>query len=232
MARTLVAAFLAAAAASPLLAVPPVPVAPPAPIVQIAPRAPMAPMAPGAMMPTTRAEVQAHVATMFAKRDTNRDGFLTADELQMRGGMRGQTANVIMRHMGSDGSPRAMGDANVAFDRLDANHDGKITRDEFGKARQIRIEKRVMVDGQPGMGAPGVPSQRREVRIIRRGGGMMGAALLQRADANRDGRVTLAEATGAALQHFDMMDANRDGRITPEERAAGRAHMMQMRRAG
>jgi hypothetical protein len=226
----LVAALLAAAAATPLLAVPPLPVAP------MAPAAPMAPMAPRAMMPTTRAEVQAHVAAMFAQRDANRDGFLTTEELQMRGGMRGQRGNVMMRRMGRDGAPRAMGDANVAFDRLDSNRDGKITRDEFGKARQIRIEKRVMVDGQRGpegaMGMPGVPGQRREVRIVRHGGGMMGAAMLQRADANRDGRVSLAEATGLALQHFDMMDANRDGRITPEERAAGRAHMMQMRKAG
>lgn len=221
MARMLVAALLGAAAAAPLLAVPPLPVAPPAPIVRIAPRAPLAPMAPHAMMPTTRAEVQAHVAAMFANRDTNRDGFLTADELQMRDGMRGQHGDMVMHRMDGDGAPRAMGDANVAFDRLDANHDGKITRDEFGKARQIRIEQRVMADGQ-----------RREVRVIRRGGGMMVAAMFQRADANHDGRVSLVEATGAALQHFDMMDANRDGRITPEERAAGRAHMMQMRKAG
>ena len=61
---------------------------------------------------------------------------------------------------------------------------------------------------------------------------MMGGAMLRMADANRDGRVSLAEATTGALQHFDMMDSNRDGRITPEERAAGRAHMRQMRRAG
>ena len=233
MARMLVAALLAAAAATPLLAVPPLPVAPPAPM------APMAPMAPRGMMPTARAEVQAHVAQLFAQRDTNRDGFLAAEELQVRRGMgggRSERANVIVRRMGPDGAPRAMGNADAAFDRLDSNRDGKITRDEFGKARQIRIEKRVMVDGQRGpdgaMGAPGVPGQRREVRIVRHGGGMMGAALLQRADANHDGRVSLAEATGAALQHFDMMDANRDGRITPEERAAGRAHMMQMRKAG
>jgi Ca2+-binding EF-hand superfamily protein len=229
----LVAALLVAAAASPLLAVPPIPAAP------VAPHAPMAPMAPRAMMPSTRAEVQAHVAAMFARHDANRDGFLTAEELQMRG----QRANVMMRHMGPNGAPRAMGDANVAFDRLDVNHDGKITREEFGKAREIRIEKRVMmVNGQRVHGGelgmpqfpdtPAVPGQRREVRIVRNGGGMMGAALLQRADANHDGRVSLAEATGAALQHFDMMDANRDGRITPEERAAGRAHMMQMRKAG
>ena len=61
---------------------------------------------------------------------------------------------------------------------------------------------------------------------------MMGAAMLKMADANRDGRVSLAEATAGALRHFDMMDGNRDGRLTPEERAAGRVHMMQMRQAG
>jgi hypothetical protein len=67
----------------------------------------------------------------------------------------------------------------------------------------------------------------------RRMGGMMGGgALFQLADANHDGRVTLAEATSGALRHFDMMDANRDGRLTPEERAAGRVHIMQMRTAG
>lgn len=248
MARMFIAGLLAAAAAAPVLAVQPLPVAPPAPVVQVAPRAPIAPRM---MMPTTRADVQAHVAQMFAQRDANRDGFLTTDELQARRGMRGDRANVMVRRMGPGGAPRAMGDANAAFDRLDANRDGKITRDEFGKAREIRIEKRVMVDGQPRHGgehgmhampgapgagihaSPGAPGERREVRIVRRGGGggMMGA-MFQGADANRDGRVSLSEATGAALQHFDMMDTNRDGRVTPEERAAGRAHMMQMRKAG
>ena len=66
----------------------------------------------------------------------------------------------------------------------------------------------------------------------RGGGGMMGAAMLKMADANRDGRVSRAEAASGALRHFDMMDSNRDGRLTPEERAAGRAQMKQMRSAG
>ena len=42
--------------------------------------------------------------------------------------------------------------------------------------------------------------------------------MFEMADANKDGRVSLAEAQAAALQHFDMVDANRDGRISPEER--------------
>ena len=50
------------------------------------------------------------------------------------------------------------------------------------------------------------------------------------ADANHDGRVTLAEATSGALHHFDLIDANRDGRLTPEERAPAAPMMQQMRK--
>ncbi len=191
MARLLVAGLLLAAS-TPLLAQP-------------------APIAPGAPMPVAktmiRADIQTRVQTQFAKRDANRDGFLTAEEMTRRGG------GTKMRRMEGQ---QAMRDPNVAFDRLDINGDGSISRDEFARGRQVRIEKRVVMKQQRGI----------------RGGGMMGAAMLKMADANRDGRVSLAEATTGALRHFDMMDTNRDGRVTPEERAAGRAHMRQMRRAG
>ena len=120
-----------------------------------------------------------------------------------------------------------MRDPNAAFDRLDANRDGSISRDEFARNRVVRIERR-MAANQPGQ--PGMENGR--MRVMRGGGGMMGGAMLKMADTDRDGRVSLAEATAGALRHFDMMDSNRDGRITPEERAAGRAQMRQMRRAG
>ncbi len=191
MARLLVAGLLLAAAA-PLVAQP-------------------APMTPGAPMRVAktmvRADIQTRVETQFAKRDANRDGFLTAEEMTRRGGM-------MMRPMGG---PQAMRDPNVAFDRLDANRDGLISRDEFARAREVRIEKHAGMKQQHGM---------------RGGGGMTGARMLKMADANRDGRVSLAEATTGALRHFDMMDSNRDGRVTPEERAAGRAQMRAMRNAG
>ena len=200
MARLLVAGLLLATTA-PLLAQP----------APVGARAPMATMA--------RADVQTRVQAQFAKRDANRDGFLTTEELTRRGGQRDGAMKV--RRMGGE---RAMRDPNAAFDRLDADRDGAISRAEFATARQVRIEKRVVVNGQRQPGA---------MRGMRRGGGgMMGAAMLQMADANRDGRVSLAEATTGALRHFDMIDSNRDGRITPEERAAGRVHMRQMRRAG
>ncbi len=201
MARFLVAGLLLAAA-TPLLAQP-------------------APMTPGAPMRVAktmvRAELQTRVQTQFAKRDANRDGFLTAEEMTRRGG------GMKMRRMGGQQATR---DPNVAFDRLDANRDGSISRDEFARAREVRSEKRVAMRQN---GQPGAMKQRRGMRG---GGGMMGGAMLRMADANRDGRVSLAEATTGALRHFDMMDGNRDGRVTPEERAAGRAQMRAMRNAG
>jgi Ca2+-binding EF-hand superfamily protein len=45
-----------------------------------------------------------------------------------------------------------------------------------------------------------------------------GGGMFELADANRDGRVSLQEATAAAYQRFDMADVDRDGRLTREER--------------
>ena len=213
MARMLVAGLLLAAAA-PVLAQPAI--------------APVAPMAPIIAKTVTRAEVQANVQQGFAKRDANRDGFLTSEEMTRRGGA--MKLRRMGRIDGQAGGRQAMRDPNVAFDRLDANRDGSISREEFARNRVVRIERRVAKSGQPG--AEGM-QHHRGMRAMRHGGGwMMGAAILRRADADRDGRVSLAEATAGALRHFDTMDSNRDGRLTPEERAAGRAHMRQMRRAG
>ena len=202
MARLLVAGLLAAAALTPLVAQP----APP--VVAVPNVVPMARIAPGAAT-LNRAEVAARVQAHFARLDANRDGVLTSNEMPFQ---RGQRAP-------------AMRDPNAAFDRIDANRDGTITRDEFARGREVRVQ-RVVVDRRQ----PGQPGAMRGLH--RGGGGMLGAAMLRRADLNRDGRVTLAEANGLAMQHFDMIDTNRDGRITPQERAAGRGHMRHMRSAG
>ena len=105
------------------------------------------------------------------------------------------------------------------FEQLDTNRDNSITRAEFdaahakhadgGEGRHDRAEKGGM-----------------------RGGHMLGGRMFEMSDANTDGRVSLQEATNAALQHFDMADSNRDGQITREERTQMRQRMRAERRPG
>ena len=124
-----------------------------------------------------------------------------------------------MRHHGP------MGDPNTGFDRLDSNKDGSISRDEFAKGREERIEKRIVIrDGKAEAGADG--TKRFHHRGMGGKGGMGGARMIVLADTNKDGRITLAEAETLALQHFDRMDSNRDGQVTSEERRAARPEMI------
>lgn len=107
------------------------------------------------------------------------------------------------------------------FARLDANHDGVITPDELAAARGGGM------DHHAGEGAAGTPDGQTmgDGGAHRHMGRGMGARMLAMADANHDGRITLEEATAAALRHFDMLDTNHDGQVTPDEREAARLRM-------
>jgi Ca2+-binding EF-hand superfamily protein len=167
------------------------------------------------MREQTRDQVVQHVRKMFARLDTNRDGFITRDEAdaakqKMGGDMRTRFAQRLAER--GPGMP----DRGAAFDRLDQNHDGVITRDEFVSAQPQVQERRVIVMRDGMSGEPGQPGMMGMHGMGMRGG--MHGKMFETADANHDGRVTLQEMTNAALKHFDMADANHDGRITPEER--------------
>lgn len=162
----------------------------------------------------TRAQVETRIRDMFARVDTNRDGFVTQAEAQaVRGAARAERRG--------DRADRRQD----RFAHLDANRDGSISRDEFfaraergdraerGERRGQRAERR---------------AERREDRLERRNqrGGLMarlGGKRFERIDADKDGRISLAEATAQRLRAFDRADANRDGRLTREERQAVRA---------
>jgi len=91
--------------------------------------------------------------------------------------------------------------AEMLFNRLDLNDDGAVTQDEvdqFAKA----------MDAQTGG----------DTNITARIAGRMADA-----DANHDGKITLAEAKASADRRFDSADSNHDGTVTPEERQATRA---------
>ncbi len=202
-----------------------VPVATPAP----APAPYAAPGAPPAFdRVQTRDEVVAKVREHFAQLDTNRDGFLTKQEAEAG---RSEMKDHFRNRMGERGewSGRAR-DPAAAFDRLDTNKDGTISRDEFAKGHEMRIERRVeLKDGQPV--APGTPGGEGRRIKMHRTGGMMGGRMFEMADANKDGRVSLQEATDAAVRHFDLADANHDGRITPDERRTMHRQMIEKYRA-
>jgi Ca2+-binding EF-hand superfamily protein len=167
-------------------------------VAQIAPAAPQRPLP--AQRIHTRAEVQATTAQMFARFDTNRDGFVTKVE-----------ADAAREQFRAQFAARAGEKRGAAFDRIDANRDGSVSRQEW----DARTAKR-----QP-RGAQGAKAPRAGMRGMHGFGGRM----FEMADANRDGRVSLQEAQTAALQHFDMMDANRDGQVTPQERGQMRQQM-------
>ena len=98
------------------------------------------------------------------------------------------------------------------FADLDADKNGQISREEFNADQRGEHGHRM---GGPHHG----------------GKGMMGGRMFEKADANSDGKVTLAEATGKALEMFDRADANKDGTVTPEERRAAWKGWMEQRRA-
>lgn len=185
--------------------------------------------APMADRAQTRDQMVAKVRDHFTKMDTNRDGFVSGDELTANrkhpgGAWQGENSRAMAMRDGQ------MGDPNAMFDRLDANRDGSISRDEFAKGREMRIERKVVINGAPGAPNGAMGEHRGTMKMHGMGAGMhggMGGRMMKMADLNKDGRVSLQEATTSALQHFDMVDTNRDGRISPEERKSMHQKMMQ-----
>jgi len=185
------------------------------------------------MKSETRADLQASIGKMFARMDTNHDGFISKDEVDALQAKRQQRMEARAQRF----------DPSKIFARLDLNHDGKITVAEAEAARNQRIQAK---GGQPAQAhaagftglfaradtdKDGVITQaefdamgqqihtRMEKAALTRG---PAGHMLDTADTNKDGKVSLAEAQQLALSHFDQMDLNHDGTITPQERQQAR----------
>ena len=89
--------------------------------------------------------------------------------------------------------------ADMMFQRLDANHDGTVTRQEAEQAA-----------GQMGQGGEGGR------------GGRFAARMMDRLFSQGDS-VTLAQFQAQALARFDRQDLNHDGTVTGDERQQARA---------
>jgi Ca2+-binding EF-hand superfamily protein len=174
----------------------------------------------------TRAALAQHVQALFAKLDSNRDGSITKAEADAAKAQRHERIEKRVERR----ADRNGGDRRATFDRIDSNRDGTISRSEFGAAPR-REERRIVIRDGKGTdaGGHGMHGMRG-----RRGGGMGGlhGAMFEMADGNRDGRVTLQEATAAAYRQFDSADSNRDGQISPDERRQMHQRMRSERRPG
>jgi Ca2+-binding EF-hand superfamily protein len=155
---------------------------------------------PRAGQPLTRADLEARIDARFARADADRDGYVTQAELRAR-------AEAARARRGERRGPGRQ----AAFERLDTDRDGMISRAEFEARPAMRGERgrgeRLGVRGQGG---------------ARMGGFGFGGRAFAAADANRDGRVSRAEARAGALAFFDRVDTNRDGTISLDERASAR----------
>lgn len=97
----------------------------------------------------TRDEFLAGPTQMFARMDANSDGVISANERPQRGerGERGQRGDRPERpRLDSDNngqiSQAEFAAMNVArFERIDANHDGRVTRDEVEAGRPQRPQR-------------------------------------------------------------------------------------------
>ncbi|EGF91226.1 calcium-binding protein [Asticcacaulis biprosthecium C19] len=98
------------------------------------------------------------------------------------------------------------------FDLMDGNKDGSVTEDEFKAFKPPHIEHDVIMmrggpDGPDGSPPPGARIHKREIRII--GGDGL--------DADKDGKVTFEEFSAPMKEHFGEMDENKDGVLSGDE---------------
>jgi Ca2+-binding EF-hand superfamily protein len=128
----------------------------------------------------TRDEVATHIRDMFARLDTNKDGYITRPELDAMHEKMMSMHGDIQKRLEDRG---VFMDRGAAFDRLDANHDGNISRQEFTAAQpQVRSERViVMRDGDSTTGAQRVSLAEAQAAAL---------AHFDKADANHDGKIT------------------------------------------
>ncbi len=134
--------------------------------------------------------------------------------------------------------PRTQLEAQIKanFSRMDVNRDGVVTRQESAAARDVAIGARMDAafnamdaDRNGSISRAEFASANRKALAAATGGKPIPDRDFDLADTNRDGRVSLPEATVGPLRQFDAADSNRDGVLTLAERQAAAARQKQPR---
>jgi hypothetical protein len=120
--------------------------------------------------------------------------------------------------------------------RADADGDGKVSRDEFIKARTTALEQafaRMDTDGDGKLDEKEVEAGAAQARAM----GPAGRGGFRRPDADRpqrpgSDRPQRPGAGAMAEQGFDRMDADGDGKLSKEEFAAGMKRLRELMQQG
>ena len=147
---------------------------------------------------------------LFKTADTNKDGFVTADELKAFGDK--MHAEWAKKHgdqasadTDKDGKKRDFSER--ILNRVDTDKDGKISKAEFDAAGQKMFAK--LDENKDGKIEGNEMPQRHWARF--------GERMFDRMDTDKDGKVTKAEFQAAGERMFQRMDKNGDGIIEKDE---------------
>jgi Ca2+-binding EF-hand superfamily protein len=144
--------------------------------------------------------------------DKNGDGKITPDELTAPG------HRATFAGMDASNPERQQKRAEFKqkyFDRIDANHDGVITQDEYIAAATARFNK-ADVDGTGELTAQQIASSPRTLKREQH----FAAREVKHMDTNGDGVVSQDEYIAAAKSRFTRLDRNGDGFIDADEMPA------------
>lgn len=184
--------------------------------------------------PQMRADVEKKIAERFAEADANKDGAVT--EAELKAGIEARMAE----------AEKKMAEARARmFTSMDADKNGQISRSEWDshhadmKAKWKERRETAQAEGKDRREMrmkfkDGDKDGRKGHRMMHRGGkgwSGMGEKWFETADANKDGRITLAEAKAKPLARFDAADTNKDGTLSPDERRAAHEAKRAERRA-
>jgi Ca2+-binding EF-hand superfamily protein len=163
----------------------------------------------------TEDEFIAAAKSRFARMDTRGDGKLTPDELTAPRWSHGQHNKAAGEQAQADTDVHAGMRAQFAqkyFDKLDANHDGVVTLDEYVAAAQAEFK----VLDTAGNGQVTAAEIAASPKVQHRAN-HLAERMVRRLDTNGDGVVSQEEYLADAQKQFARMDKNGDGFIDAEE---------------
>jgi Ca2+-binding EF-hand superfamily protein len=162
----------------------------------------------------------------FAKLDTQGTGKLMADQLVAAGGFHGhvQAASATAAVSADGTAAPATGSKRAAFQqkfaqaelaKLDTNHDGVVSQDEYVAAAKAKFAA-LDTQGSGQVTAQQIASsqvaQQRDLKFAEHE--------VKKLDANSDGVISQSEYLAAAQTRFAKLDKNGDGYITQDEMPA------------